>query len=247
MTCHAVGGFVTLADLQGATETRESTVSNDVTANGLPESLPDEPMRWLQRWIEDATSNKVQRNPNAMTLATVDAEGRPSARVVLCKSIDIDCGYVVFYTNFESRKCLDIATNPNVALAFHWDSLGLQARVEGPAVRSPAAESDAYFASRNRGSQLGAWGSDQSRPVESRDALLAQINARNEQHRDAGRPVPRPPHWGGVRVWAAAIELWVEGADRVHDRARWERMLSTTESGSDAFDASPWIGRRLQP
>ena len=226
---------------------KESKVSDDITANGLPDSLPDEPMRWLERWIEDAAAGEVQRNPNSMTLATVDADGRPSARVVLCKSMDPARGYIVFFTNYESRKCLDIAANPNVSLTFHWDALGRQARIEGLALRSPTDESDAYFASRNRGSQLGAWGSDQSRPIESRKALLAQIESRNQQHHDEALAVPRPPHWGGIRVWAYAIELWVEGADRVHDRARWERMLSVDDSSADDFDASPWIGRRLQP
>ena len=103
---------------------KESKVSDDITANGLPDSLPDEPMRWLERWIEDAAAGEVQRNPNSMTLATVDADGRPSARVVLCKSMDPARGYIVFFTNYESRKCLDIAANPNVSLTFHWDALG---------------------------------------------------------------------------------------------------------------------------
>ena len=217
----------------------------DKSPDCLPTELPDNPMHIARSWLGQATDERVQRNPNAMVLATVDDSGQPSARVVLCKAFDADAGFIVFYTNYESRKSAELIENPNVSLVFHWDSLGRQIRIEGIARRSPAQESDAYFASRPRGSQLGAWGSDQSRPVASRDALLAQVRERSDRLDKTGSDIARPAHWGGIRVWATAIELWVDAANRVHDRARWTRTLGEPER--PGFDATPWTGTRLQP
>jgi pyridoxamine 5'-phosphate oxidase len=163
----------------------------------------------------------------------------------------------VCYTNYKSDKTREIDANPKVALVFHWDALGRQVRIEGEAVRSPAEESDAYFASRDWGSQLGAWGSDQSSPIESRAALVAQVakravklgvdvaaNLQSIVGRD--RPlIARPPHWGGFRIWARRIELWVEGTDRIHDRARWDRNL--VREADHGFSVGAWSGTRLQP
>ena len=228
----------------------------DRLADHLPDELPDElpgnPMHWAETWLRAATDDRVQRNPNAMTLATVGDDGKPSARVVLCKSFVADRGYVVLYTNYESRKCAELDVNPHVSLVFHWDSIGRQIRIEGIAVRSPAAESDAYFATRDHGSQLGAWGSDQSRTLSSRAALrqqLADRGAELERARQGADGLRRLPHWGGIRVWATAIELWIEGKDRVHDRARWTRELhpGSEENADDAFAATAWTGTRLQP
>jgi pyridoxamine 5'-phosphate oxidase len=213
-------------------------------------------MEWANAWLVDATSRAVRRNPNAMTLATVGDGGQPSARIVLCKAFVPDPGYLVFYTNYQSRKAREIAENGRVVALFHWDGLGRQVRIEGIAVRSPDEESDKYFATRNRGSQLGAWGSDQSRPVASRDALIAQIRERaaglglalegNEAGDVGSTPaVRRPPHWGGFRIWASAVELWMEGKSRIHDRALWQRRLEP--AGAHAFSVSPWTGTRLQP
>lgn len=218
----------------------------------LPATLPDDPLAFAVAWLAHATGNGVQRNPNAMVLATVGADGEPSARVVLCKEFVSDPGYLVFHTNYRSRKVAQLTANPQVAVTFHWDALGRQVRLQGLAVRSPEAESDAYFASRDRGSQLGAWGSDQSAPVTSRDALLAQIRQRaaalgvNPDDPGERRPaIPRPPHWGGIRVWPSRAELWIEGADRIHDRAAWTRTLEP--DGPHAFKPGPWSGTRLQP
>ena len=223
----------------------------------LPKELPRDPFPWVRDWLEEATAKEVQRNPNAMACVTVDSDGRPAARMVLCKDIVTDPGYVVFYTNYRSDKAGHLAVNPNVSLLFHWDALGRQVRIEGAAVRSPEAESDAYFASRGWGSQLGAWGSDQSTPLESRGALVAQIRDRAielgiEAFRNAPsiaaadrKVIPRPPHWGGDRVWARRVELWIEGRDRIHDRARWERSLE--RSGETEFEAGDWRATRLQP
>jgi pyridoxamine 5'-phosphate oxidase len=214
-------------------------------------------MDWAKAWLNEAVEKKVQRNPNSMTAVTVSEDGRPTGRVVLCKSFVADPGYVVFYTNYRSDKVRDLDSNSNIALVFHWDMFGRQVRIEGEAVRSPAEESDAYFATRDWGSQLGAWGSDQSEPLESRAALVAQVSRRAvklgigaaknlKSIAVADRPViARPPHWGGIRVWARRIEIWMEGTDRIHDRARWDRSLEKT--GDDTFTTGTWAGTRLQP
>lgn len=223
-------------------------MSEDSLADRLPAVLPDNPMATARAWLDRALAERVQRNPHAMVVGTVGDDGRPSARVVLCKAMLADPGYVVFYTNYESRKCDELNENPRVSLVFHWDSLGHQVRMEGVAVRSPGEESDAYFATRDRGSQLGAWGSDQSQPIGSRDALLAQLQQRStalEAAQTDSAALPRPPHWGGIRVWPDAVELWVEGADRVHDRARWIRELRNPRAAD--FESTRWIGTRLQP
>lgn len=223
----------------------------------LPKQLPSDPMRWVKDWLDEAFDKQVQRNPHAIACVTVDEQSRPTARMVLCKEIVTDPGYVVFYTNYKSDKARHLAANPNIALVFHWDALGRQVRIEGEVVRSPAEESDAYFASRDWGSQIGAWGSDQSAPLASRRALIAQIRDRGielgvsaaRNLRDitvADRPlIPRPPHWGGFRVWARRVELWIEGRDRIHDRARWERSL--TRAADDTFATGEWTSTRLQP
>lgn len=220
-------------------------MTDNAPTDRLPEALPDNPMRLAKAWLDEATASASRRNPNAMVLSTVDQNLRPSSRVVLCKAWNSEPGYLTFYTNYRSRKADDLRANPRVSLLFHWDSLGRQVRIEGLAFRSPDDESDAYFASRDRGSQLGAWGSDQSQPIASRDALLAQLSERSAQLADDGATVPRPPHWGGYRVLANSVELWIEGADRVHDRARWTRKLAG-EASID-MSATSWSGTRLQP
>ena len=208
-------------------------------------------------WLREAMGTSAARNPNSMTVATVGDDGQPSLRVVLCKRFVPDPGYLVFYTNYRSRKGRELLAHPRVAATFYWDSLGLQVRVEGIAVASPDEESDAYFATRTPGSQLGAWGSDQSEPIASRTALREQIRARAASlgigldEAGAARPgsdqprIARPAHWGGVRIWAAAIELWVEGRDRIHDRALWTRRIEPRDAHE--FSVFPWTGRRLQP
>ena len=235
----------------------EIGLTNPYLAQRLPDVLPEDPMHWAAAWLEEATRQGVQRNPNSMTLVTVGDEGWPSARVVLCKEFVADPGYLVFYSNYLSRKVRELRANPRVAVTFHWDALGRQIRIEGLAVLSPEAESDAYFASRNWGSQLGAWGSDQSAPLASRDALFRQLRERAKElglnvsddlqsMESDDRPViPRPGHWGGVRVWASAIELWIEGGDRIHERGRWQRRLEG--NGKHEFVTDEWQGTRLQP
>ncbi len=220
----------------------------------LPEPLPSEPMTLMAEWLAEAGRRRLQPNPNAMVLATTTSEGHPSARVVLCKEVAVTSGYVVFYTNYQSRKGRELMENPRAAAVIHWDHLHRQVRIEGIVVKAPAEQSDAYFASRPWQSRIGAWASEQSQPIGSRQALLTAVaktstrfgtpNPR-ETKPDIPVPIPRPPHWGGFRLWADAVELWVEGAGRVHDRVRWTRVL---EGGGDgAFDGEPWTSTRLQP
>lgn len=164
-------------------------------------------------WLKEAEASEPN-DPNAVALATVDADGRPSARMVLLKGHD-QRGFV-FYTNGESRKAAALAAHPVAALLFHWKSLRRQVRIEGAVTPVDAAESDAYFASRGRDSQLGAWASDQSRPLDRRETFesrFEEVKARFE-----GGDVPRPPHWGGWRVTPERIEFWQDRAHRLHER-----------------------------
>lgn len=232
-------------------------MSDPCTATKLPTELPSDPMHWAKAWLDEAFEKKLQRNPHAMIAITVSPDGQPAGRAVLCKEFEPDPGYLVFYTNYKSDKVRDLNSNSRIALVFHWDAFGRQVRIEGETVRSPEAESDAYFATRDWASQLGAWGSDQSSALESRAALIAQVSRRAiklgvgaaknlKSIAVADRPIiPRPPHWGGIRVWPTRIELWIEGADRIHDRARWERSISREDDFT--FRVGEWTGTRLQP
>jgi pyridoxamine 5'-phosphate oxidase len=159
-------------------------------------------------------------DPATTTLATVDAGGAPSARMVLLRGADGE-GFS-FFTNYESRKALELDNSGRAALCFFWFWLGQQVRVEGPVERVSAEESDAYFATRPRGSQIGAWASDQSRPLASRAELEARY--REAEARYEGRDVPRPPHWGGYRLRPDRIEFWSEGQFRLHDRWLFTRV-----------------------
>jgi pyridoxamine 5'-phosphate oxidase len=217
----------------------------------LPEPLPAEPLSIAQAWLAQAWAARHQPNPNAMVLATSSSDGHPSARVVLCKDIQPVPGFVVFYTNHDSRKGRELAANGRAAIVMHWDHTHRQVRVEGAVVKAPDADSDAYFASRALESRIGAWASRQSQPIETRAALLSAVDAAAQRlgvsERSAGKdvPIPRPPHWGGFRLWADAVELWVEGDARIHDRARWTRTLTARSDGQ--FDTGPWNATRLQP
>lgn len=226
-------------------------------ADRLPDELPPDPMHWADAWLKEATAAKVQRHPNSMTIITLGPEAQPSARIVLCKEFVPDPGYLVFYTNYRSRKSRELAANPRAAALLHWDALGRQVRIEGTVVRSPESESDAYFATRDRGSQLGAWGSDQSEIIESHEALLEQVRQRATDlgirldpdmqilADDVAPKIARPSHWGGFRLWATTVELWIEGKNRIHDRASWRRDI--VRANEHSFTTTPWTGRRLQP
>lgn len=213
----------------------------------LSDPLPAEPLALAADWLAQAWRARHQPNPNAMVLATATPEGFPSARVVLCKDIVPTPGFVVFYTNYTSRKGRELGANPRAALVMHWDHLHRQVRVEGRIVKAPVADSDAYFASRALESRIGAWASQQSQPVASRADLLKAVESSRQRFAgNAGElSVPRPPHWGGFRLWAESVELWAEGEARIHDRARWTRTL--TPRGEDQFDTGAWTATRLQP
>lgn len=177
-----------------------------------------DPFALFDEWLAEARLSEPN-DPEAMAVATVDAAGRPSARMVLLKGHGPE-GFV-FYTNQQSRKGGELAGNPNAALLFHWKSLRRQVRIEGTVTPVEAAEADAYFASRSRDSQLGAWASDQSRPLDSRatfEARYDDVRARYE-----GGDVPRPPHWSGYRVTPERVEFWNDRAHRLHERRLFVR------------------------
>jgi len=222
----------------------------------LPDPLPAEPLAVVASWLADAWQAGRQPNANAMVLATASRAGRPAARVVLCKDIVPQPGYVVFYTNYHSSKGRQLEENPRAAAVMHWDAQQRQVRIEGPITHAPDEDSDRYFASRPWQSRLGAWASAQSEPLASRARLLDAVK---EAARRFGTPVPgtpaaeaaadfeipRPPHWGGYRLWAESVELWVAGDARIHDRARWTRTLGAAPAGG--FAPGAWQATRLQP
>jgi pyridoxamine 5'-phosphate oxidase len=180
-------------------------------------------------------------NASAMTLATVDAAGRPTARMVICRGFDPRSGWFVFYTDRGSAKGRALAAHPQAALVFSWDAFERQLRVEGPVTAAPDADSDAYWASRPPDARRAATASRQSEPLGSRREFLDRIA---ELAAAGGDTIPRPPRWGGYRVWAERVELWVGQPGRAHDRAVWTRPLATA---ADGFSGGRWCSTRLQP
>ena len=188
--------------------------------------MSEDPIALFDAWYAEARETEIN-DSNAVALATADADGRPSVRMVLLKGHGPD-GFVI-YTNRESRKAGELTVNRHAALLFHWKSLRRQVRIEGSVSLVSDAESDAYFASRGRDSQLGAWASDQSRPLGSRETFetrFAEMQARFE-----GGDVPRPPHWGGYRIAPDRIELWQDRAHRLHERRLFTRETGTWTEG----------------
>ncbi|MBR8457848.1 pyridoxamine 5'-phosphate oxidase [Burkholderia dolosa] len=214
--------MTTLADLR-INYSRASLDEADVA--------PD-PFAQFDRWFNEALAAKLPE-PNTMTLATVGADGRPSARIVLIKGVD-ERGFV-FFTNYESRKGRELAAHPYAALLFYWIELERQVRIEGRIEKTSAEESDRYFASRPLGSRIGAWASEQSAVIDSRATLEAREKAVAERF---GDDPPRPPHWGGYRVVPDAIEFWQGRPSRLHDRLLYTR---------DASAPQGWTISRLSP
>jgi pyridoxamine 5'-phosphate oxidase len=203
----------------------------EYTRAGLAESdVAADPIEQFRRWF-DAALDAGLHEPNAMTVATATPGGRPSARVVLLKGFD-SRGFV-FYTNYEGRKGRELEENPRAALLFYWGELERQVRIEGTVSRVPEEESDAYHASRPRGSRLGAWASEQSRTVEGRGVLEDRVRGLEAEYE--GREVPRPPFWGGYRVEPEVAEFWQGRESRLHDRISYRRS------------AEGWEIERLQP
>ena len=201
----------------------------------LPD-LADDPVEMFGRWLGEAVAAGVHE-PNAMVVATVSAEGRPSSRLVLLKGLD-DRGFV-FYTNLESRKGEEISANPAVSLLFPWHDLQRQVRVEGTASRVTPEEDEAYFASRPRESQLGAWASPQSKVVASRSALDERYGGVLSRFADADA-IPLPPFWGGIRVAPEEVEFWQGRKGRMHDRLVYRRA-------DRGLDQPGWTVERLAP
>ena len=191
----------------------------------------DDPFQLARDWLAAATLSEPN-DPDAVALATVDADGMPNVRIVLLRAIE-DAGFV-FYTNYDSAKGREIAGSGKAALVFHWKSLRRQIRVRGLVTREDGPQADAYFASRSVNSRLGAWASRQSQPLAERAALETALTDRQAEF---GANVPRPPFWGGFRVAPVAIEFWADGAFRLHDRFRW----------TNAGQGAQWQVTRLNP
>lgn len=191
----------------------------------------DDPFEIARAWMAEAEATEIN-DPNAMALATVDAGGLPNVRVVLLK--EIAEGGFIFYTNYESAKGRELAENPGAALVMHWKSLRRQIRVRGHVTREDGARADEYYASRDIKSRLGAWASQQSRPLDSRSALMAEVAKVSARK---GPNPPRPDFWGGFRIAPFEIEFWADGAFRLHDRFVWRRQTVAQE----------WTVQRLNP
>ena len=210
------------------------------------------PVLILKEWMDEVVESKIQPNPNSMSISTIDANDRPNSRMVLCKEINEELGYLVFYTNYKSNKSKEIGVNNECSGLFHWDTFGYQVRVRGIIVKSPEVESDNYFATRDIGSQLSAWASHQSQIVEDRESLdnqfqqaMDKFNLKESELESSDINIPRPKFWGGYRIWIREIELWLNQKDRFHDRLLFTRKLVTTSSGIEA--SNHWVIKRLQP
>lgn len=197
-----------------------------------------EPLALFDAWFAEAQASEPN-DPNAVALATADARGRPSLRMVLLKGHG-PAGFVI-YTNRDSRKAGELEANPHAALLFHWKSLRRQVRIEGAVERASDAESDAYFATRSRDSRLGAWASDQSRPLDARETFERRFH--EAEARFAGADVPRPPHWGGYRVVPESFEFWQDRAHRLHER----RVFVRSGDPGSVSGAGGWTEGLLYP
>ena len=182
----------------------------------------DDPFELFNQWYDDASKSEIN-DPNAMSLATVGENSMPSVRIVLLKSHNRN-GFV-FYTNLKSRKGTELSENPHAAIAFHWKTIRRQVRIEGSTEPVTKNEADEYFQSRARISQIGAWASQQSQPLDSREQLLNAVKSLEKKYENVS--IPRPPHWGGLRLRPTRIEFWHDGEFRLHDRFIFEKATNT--------------------
>jgi len=196
------------------------------------EKAGDCPFQLFNQWLADAMESETL-DPNAMTLATVDSQGQPRARTLLLKGFSKQKGWV-FYTNYSSDKGQEIAQNPQCSLLFWWENLERQVRIQGRVQKLPEQDSDAYYASRPRGSQIGAWVSEQSQVISDRSVLEERLAVLNEQYEGIAT-LPRPPHWGGYQLLPSAVEFWQGQPSRLHDRLRFR------------LEENEWIKERLAP
>ncbi len=208
-------------------------------ADPLPDPLPADPLPLLADWLADA--GREAPTATAMTLATVDPDGRPAARMVMCRGFNRVAGWLAFYTDRESPKGRDLGARPYASLVFYWDRAGRQVRIDGPVILAPDAETDEYWRTRPADARLAAIATVQSRPVASRTSLVERFQ---DTVRRLGDATPRPERWVGYRVWAERLELWVSQPARLHDRAVWTRTLSRV---GDALEAGTWTSTRLEP
>jgi pyridoxamine 5'-phosphate oxidase len=199
-----------------------------------------DPYEWFDSWFKDGLKTGLD-NADAMTLCTTSLDGKPSARIVLLKAVED--GHFCFFTNYESRKSRELAANPFVTLVFLWPTLNRQVRVEGTVEKLSRERSEAYFATRPRGSQIGAWASAQSREIGSHDELLRRVD--EFEARFKGADVPCPPHWGGFGVAPSRIEFWTGKPSRLHERVVYERDASA--GTVSLLDTQAWKTRLLSP
>lgn len=198
--------------------------------DSLPRPAPEDPLPLARRWLTEA-EDRVSKNPWAMALASVARDGSVSVRYVLLKDFCESGGHIVFYTNYGSRKARELELTGRAAGALYWPEAGRQLRLEGKVERSPDSESDSYFASRPRASQLNAWASEQSRPIDAPDSILDRLATREAEFADHA-DIPRPAAWGGYRLHLDAVEFWVEGMDRFHERLCYRRPADGDWSSS---------------
>ncbi|MCC5785697.1 MAG: pyridoxamine 5'-phosphate oxidase [Phycisphaerales bacterium] len=210
-----------------------SALTNMLACNDLPDPAPADPMPLLLAWFEDARKSERYEDFNAMTLATATPGGLPSARIVLCKAIELQTPALVFYTSYTSRKGEELESNPHAAAVFHWPHARRQARIEGRVRQTSPQESDAYFKTRPLLSRIGAAASRQSAAIASRRDLIAEA-VRTARRTMAGRELERPDNWGGYRIVPDRVELWSARTGRLHDRVLWSRSPEST-----------WSARRL--
>lgn len=209
------------------------------------------PLSTLQDWMEKVSDSNAQPNPNCMSVSTVDSNGLPNTRMVLCKELNTEEGHLTFYTNYSSIKSKELESNAKCSALFHWDKFGLQVRIRGTAIRCTDSKNDAYFSSRDLGSQIAAWASDQSKEIESLEMMdnsyqiiMDKFSIGNLEN-NSEKKIPRPDFWGGYEIWVEEIELWKNQKNRFHDRLKFTRNINIKNGNIDPD--KKWNVIRIQP